>query len=135
MEVKDTAHQRFNSALTFGLCFLMLALTTTLVASGCASLKQPTTATGRKANYVASHHELSPELAGSIEAGRLVLGMNREQVEAVIGEPNRQTSFQTRDAEVWLYRAGRVHVNQLPDGIEAFRLVFIKDRLVLVEPF
>ena len=134
MESKNTPHQRLKSALASALCFGLLTLTVALAASGCASLPQPKANAGRQARYVASHRELPSDFAHAIEAGRLVLGMNPEQVGAAIGEPDRKTSFHGTASEVWVYRAGRAHVNQLPNGIDAFRLVFTKDRLILIEP-
>lgn len=111
-----------------------LCLTVSPMASGCAPLPGRAVASVRKADYFASQRELAPEMARAIETGRLIPGMTPEQVWVVLGDPARKTRFEGTGTEVWVYEGGRSHVAQLPNGIEAFRVVFIEGRLVLVEP-
>lgn len=105
-----------------------------LVAGGCASVPRTGSANGA-ADYVTAHRELTADLSRAIRTGRLLLGMSPAQVVAAIGQPDRRTRFDATGGEVWLYRAGRAHLTQLPDGVQAFRIAFNKDRLVLIEPF
>ncbi len=131
MNIAERPYSRTASSPVLGLCFVALAFAT----AGCASLPQSTPASARTASYLAAHPELTRDVSRAIENGRLLLGMNIAQVAAVIGEPDRRTRFDATGSEVWLYRAGRAHLNQLPDGVQAFRLAFEKNRLVLIEPF
>ena len=121
--------KRLGWLLTGTLCF-----TVGLAASSCAPLPRRAFPNARKADYFASQRDLSPELSRPMEAGRLILGMTQEQVWVVLGDPDRKTRFEATGNEVWVYRASRVHVNQLPDGNQAFRVVFLKDRLEIIEP-
>lgn len=113
---------------------VMVVVTVGVAASGCAPLPRQAFADARKADYYASQAALSPELTRAIERGRLIADMSPEQVRVVLGDPDRKTRFEATATEVWVYRAGRAHVNQLPDGIQAFRVVFLKDRLVFIAP-
>lgn len=89
----------------------------------------------RKQQYFASHRELAPDTAKAIDSGHVIPGMDREQVWVVLGDPVRKSVFSSGHVEVWLYPAVRLHQDQLHShGTESFRLVFMDDRLVIIEP-
>lgn len=119
------------TGLRFSAAILALAA---LVSTGCAPLPRRVFASARQADYFAARRELSPEVARAIEAGHLLIGMDVEQVWVVLGDPVRKAYFDRSATEVWIYRAGRLHQDQLhTHGNEPFRLVFINKRLVLIE--
>ena len=103
-------------------------------AIGCASVPKQQTANDRRAAYLASSPKMSAEVAWAVETAHISIGMDRKQVEVVLGQPLSKRPFAKSDTEVWVYSGGRLHQGQLHShGNEAFRLVFRTGRLLLIE--
>ena len=114
-----------------GYLLLMFVLT----AGGCASAPRFARADLRRQQYLATHREVPVDIAVAINAGHVSLGMDRDQVRAVLGEPVRIAEFSRSHAEIWLYPASRFHQDQMHShGAESFRLVFLGERLSTIEP-
>lgn len=102
--------------------------------AGCAPLPRRVFASARQADYFATRRELTPEVRQAIEAGHLLIGMDMEQVWVVLGDPVRKTRLANTGAEVWLYRGGRLHQDQIhTHGSESFRVVFVAKRVIVIE--
>lgn len=111
------------------------ALTAVLLSSACVYVPLRQRAAFREQQYFAIHRELSPTIRNAIETGHVIIGMDREQVWTVLGDPVRKAIFSSRRFEAWLYPAYRLHQDQLHShGADSFRLVFIDGRLVIIEP-
>ena len=92
-------------------------------------------ATFRQQQYLATHREVPQDIAKAIDTGHVLLGMDRELVWTVLGDPVRKATFSASKYEVWLYPAARLHQDQRHShGADSFRLVFIDGRLVIIEP-
>lgn len=101
----------------------------------CAHVPLRQRAAFREQQYLADHRELTPEIRKAIHDDHVIVGMDREQVWTVLGDPDHKQTFSSRRSEAWLYQARRLHQDQLHShGAASFRLVFIDDRLVLIEP-
>jgi hypothetical protein len=105
-----------------------------LTGAGCAPLPRQASASVRQADYLASQRELSPEMARAIGDGHIALGMDTKQVWVVLGDPARKTRFDRTVTEVWLYKPDRLHQDHFRLGTQDVRLIFVKDRLVVIEP-
>lgn len=114
------------------------ALGVTLTMSACVHIPPSRRAGPRREAYLQRQRELPPAIADAIAKGHVVIGMDREQVKVVLGDPVKSTVFKSPDrlTEVWIYPAVRLHQGQLhADGGSLFRLVLIDGRLAVVEPF
>ena len=89
----------------------------------------------RRAAYLRSQRELPPRVAEAIAAGHVLIGMDRAQVQAVLGDPVRTTVFHTKEraTEVWLYPAVRLHQGHMHAGGTLYRLVFADGKLSVIE--
>ena len=106
-----------------------------LLLPACVSVPLRQRAAYREQQYFAEHRELSPEIRKAIQDGHVILGMDREQVWTVLGDPARKQTFSSGRSEAWLYPASRLHQDPLHShGAASFRLVFLDDRLVVIEP-
>ena len=102
--------------------------------AGCASLPRQVAPRLRQADYLAQQPELSPDIVRAMQAGRILLGMDTKQVWVVLGDPARKTRFADADTDVWLYRAYSVLQDHYRLGTQDVRLIFVQDRLVVIEP-
>lgn len=86
--------------------------------------------------YLAAHRELSPSVRKAIEDGHVILGMDRDQVKAVLGAPVKTADFhREREIQIWIYPGHRLHQDQLRgDKAWLFRLVLIDGILAVIEP-
>ena len=107
-----------------------------IVASSCASLPPSRFASVRIDQYLSSHRELSPSLLRAMRAGHVVVGMDREQVRAVLGIPAKETTFRrAKVIKVWIYQGYRLHQDVVrADKAWLFRLVLVDGRLTVIEP-
>lgn len=112
----------------------MLLLGMGLAGAGCASAPRQVPPQVRQADYFASRPELSPDMVRAMQTGRILLGMDTKQVWVVLGDPARKTRFARNETDVWLYRASSVQQDHYRLGTQDVRLIFIKDRLVVIEP-
>lgn len=107
----------------------------TVTLSACVDVPLRRRAAVRQQQYLASHREVPPEIAKAIDTGHVLLGMDRDQVWTVLGDPVRKATFSSSKVDVWLYPAVRLHQDQLhAHGVDSFRLVFMDGRLTLIEP-
>lgn len=106
------------------------------ISIGCTHLPPSAYARAREAQYFSEYREVLPSIRSALERGHVILGMDREQVWTVLGEPVRRTTFtRERTIEIWLYRGHKLHQDQLrADRAELFRAVFRDGILVLLEP-
>lgn len=89
----------------------------------------------RRDEYFATRRELSPTIANAIQTGHVVVGMDREQVWVVAGDPVRKSLFPAAKSEVWLYPSARFHQDPAHShGASSFRLVFVDGILRVIEP-
>ena len=62
---------------------------------------------GRRQDYVDEHSEISAKISSSILKGEIAKGMNREDVRAAWGDPERETRSMTenknQNQEIWSY--------------------------------
>lgn len=105
-----------------------------LAGAACASSPREVPPRVRWADYFASHGELAPDIARAMQAGHIVAGMDTKQVWVVLGEPARKTRFERSETDVWLYRAHSLQQDHYRLGTQGVRLIFAKDRLVVIEP-
>lgn len=69
-----------------------------------------------------------------MQAGHIVAGMDTKQVWVVLGDPVRKTRFDRTATDVWIYRAHSLQQDHYRLGTQDVRLIFVKDRLVVIEP-
>ena len=109
-----------------------------VVLSACVTVPPSQRAVPRREAYLRTHGELPPTIAEAIATGHLVVGMNREQVIAVAGQPVMSKSFNRdgRLTEVLIYPAHRLHQGHLrSDGGSLFRVVLVNGTVTVLEPF
>ena len=107
---------------------LLLAAT-----SACVHVPLRERAAYRLDEYFASHGEIAP-VAYAMRRGHIALGMDEEQVLAVLGNPVRRTRYEGRGAaQVWTYRGHQLHQGYA-HGASLYRLVFLDGRLRVLEP-
>ena len=88
----------------------------------------------RLEEYFDNHRELPPPVADAMRRGHVTLGMDEEQVLAVLGEPVRRVRFDGPGAaQVWIYRGYKLHQGYA-HGASLYRLVFLEGRLRVLEP-
>lgn len=110
----------------FSLCVML---------SACVDVPLRQRAAFRQQQYLSTHREVPRDIAKAIDTGHVLLGMDREQVWTVLGDPVRKTTFSASKCDVWLYPSFRLHQDQLHShGADSFRLVFIDGRLAIIEP-
>lgn len=110
------------------------ALVAAILVTACVYVPLRGRAIVRQQEYFATHKEVSPAVARAIELGHVILGMDREQVVVVLGDPLRRIDYAGSPAvEVWMYPGFRFHQDQ-SHGASLYRLVFRAGRLALVEP-
>jgi len=103
-------------------------------AAACVHVPLRERAAFRLDEYFTSHGEIAPSLADAMRRGHVVLGMDPEQVFAVLGEPVRRTRYEgAGSAEVWIYRGYKLHQGYA-HGASLYRLVFLDGRLNVLEP-
>lgn len=127
--------ERFGQA-TWRLSSLpvVAALVVSISSAGCAHFSPRDFAGVRIANYFAAHRELAPSIVDAIERGHVIVGMDYDQVQVVVGEPLRKKAFAGSVAiDVWLYPGYRFHQDRWHGG-SLYRIVFIAGRVALVEP-
>lgn len=131
MAGRDGIHSHESAA---HLPAVALALAAVFLAS-CASADRGFSA-ARTERYLQDHGELAPAVRKSMERGHVLMGMDLEQVQAVLGDPVQKKSFPGRSpVESWLYPAARLHQGHYRySGGTLLRLVFIDGRLSLLEP-
>lgn len=114
---------------------LLLIVSTVVLGTGCMHVPASRRAVPRREAYLRSQRELSPRVADAIAAGHVLIGMDRAQVQAVLGDPVRRTVFDTKGAatEVWIYPAVRLHQGHTHAGGTLYRLVFVDGRLSVIE--
>ena len=107
------------------------------VSAACASLAPVERASDRRTRVLQTAGELPPKTAQAIRDGHVIAGMTTAQVRASLGSPDFQKVFSgAHSTIVWLYRGHRLHQDQLHvDAKAVFRIVFIDDRVALVEGF
>lgn len=104
--------------------------------SACAHVPPSGRASFRLNQYFATHGEILPSIRKAMQDGHVLIGMDAEQVRAVLGTPARRTTFATkRGFEVWIYQGYRLHQDQVHgDKAWLFRLVLIDGVLTIIEP-
>ena len=105
-----------------------------LLVTGCVYVPLRARQEFRKQQFFATLRELSPAIATAIKTGHVIVGMDREEVWVVVGDPIRISVFRGGAVEVWLYPAVRFHEGPGTHGADSFRLVFIDGRLTIIEP-
>ena len=106
-----------------------------ILLAGCVRVPLWARAEFRKQQFFATHREVSSAVATAIDTGHVILGMDREEVSVVVGDPVRKSVFRSGAVEVWLYPAVRFHQDPAHShGADSFRLVFIDGRLRVIEP-
>lgn len=112
----------------------LLAASLGIPAVACAATRQPAVAV-RVAGYLAAHRDVAPEIADAMERGHVAVGMDAEQVRAVLGLPvQRIEGGGSPGIDRWLYPGHVFHQDHFRFGASSlYRLVFIDGRLRLVE--
>lgn len=105
-----------------------------IVAIGCVRVPLRGRQDFRRQQFFATHREVSPAIADAVSTGHIIVGMTREEVWVVGGDPIRKSMFRGGGVEVWLYPAIRFHQGPHTHGADLFRLVFLGDRLTVIEP-
>ena len=110
----------------------------TLVAAfwtaGCAHVPLRERAAFRLAEYFENGREVPPAVAEAMQRGHVTLGMDEEQVVAVLGEPVRRVRYDGPGApQVWIYQGHKLHQGYA-HGASLYRLVFLDGRLRVSEP-
>ncbi len=115
---------------------MLITAAVSLLASACVHVPSSRRAGPRREAYLRSQRELPPRIAEAIATGHVIVGMDRDQVKAVLGEPVKTTVFTTRDGvtEIWIYPAVRLHQGHMHADGTLFRLVLTAGRLALIEP-
>ena len=110
------------------------ALIGVVLVAGCAVHRQPAAAT-RINEYLAVHREVPPAIVQAMEQGHVAIGMDSQQVLAVLGEPvRRATGAGSPRIERWLYPRHALHQDHFRLGSSSlYRLIFVDGRLELIE--
>ncbi len=105
--------------------------------AACVHVPRQGRASVRIAEYLENHRELPPSIADAIDRGHIVLGMDREQVVVVLGQPlDRREYGGTPPVEAWFYPGHKLHQDHhRTGGSTLFRVVFVDGRVALIEPF
>jgi hypothetical protein len=102
--------------------------------AGCVHIPPTQRAAFRLVEYFENHSEVAPSVAEAMQRGHVTLGMDEEQVFAVLGEPVRRARYAGAGApHVWLYRGHKLHQGYA-HGASLYRLVFLDGRLRVLEP-
>ena len=113
------------------------AVTTLLLAwgtAGCVHVHPTERAAFRLAEYFETHSEIAPSVAEAMRQGHVTLGMDEEQVFAVLGAPVRRVRYDRAGTpQVWIYRGHKLHQGYA-HGASLYRLVFLDGRLRVLEP-
>jgi hypothetical protein len=105
-----------------------------LWAAGCVHVPLRGKAAFRLAEYFETHREVPPAIAEAMQRGHVTLGMDEEQVVAVLGEPVRRVRYDEPGVpQVWIYRGHGLHQGDV-HGASLYRLVFLDGRLCVWEP-
>lgn len=115
------------------MALVVVCVAAALGANACASLPRRADSGARQADYFATRPELPPKVSRAMEDGHILLGMDVKQVWVVLGDPVRKTRFARRDVEVWIYRGASLHQDHYKLGSDLVRLIFLKNRLVVIE--
>ena len=103
-------------------------------AAACVHVPLRERAAFRLDEYFATHGEIPSSVADAMRRGHVTLGMDEEQVFAVLGEPVRRSRYEGPGAaEVWIYRGYKLHQGYA-HGASLYRLVFLDGRLHVLEP-
>ena len=107
-----------------------------VLASASCTYRAPEPLAARVARYLTANPQTSAELGEAIRQGRVLAGMDREQVLAAVGPPERATRLEgPSKVEVWIYYAARFPGSQPGSGrTDLFRVVFVDARVRIVEP-
>ena len=102
--------------------------------AGCVHVPLRERAAFRLAEYLDNHAEVAPSVAEAMRQGHVTLGMDEEQVLAVLGEPVRRVRYdRAATPQVWIYRGHKLHQGYA-HGASLYRLVFLDGRLRVLEP-
>ena len=114
----------------------VVVVSASILASACASVPPSGRQRWRVEQYLSTHGELTPSMRRAIEDGHVIVGMDREQVRAVLGVPVKTAEFhRERQIQIWIYPGYRLHQDQLRgDKAWLFRLVLIDGVLTIIEP-
>lgn len=114
----------------------VVVVSASILTSACASVAPSSRQRFRVEQYLSTHGELLPSVRKAIEDGHVIVGMDREQVRAVLGLPVKATEFgRERHIQIWIYPGYRLHQDQLrADKAWLFRLVLIDGVLTIIEP-
>lgn len=111
-----------------------VTLVAALWTAGCAHVPLRERASFRLAEYFEDHREVPPVIAEAMQRGHVTLGMDEEQVVAVLGDPVRRVQYDGPGApQVWIYRGHKLHQGYA-HGASLYRLVFLDGRLRVLEP-
>ena len=112
----------------------LLAASLGIPTAACGAARQPGVA-ARVAGYLAVHRGVTPAIADAMERGHVTVGMDPEQVRAVLGPPVQESEGGGSPAiDRWLYPGHVFHQDHFRFGASSlYRLVFIDGRLRLVE--
>lgn len=121
----------------FGRGALRVALTIILALSlPVCAYTTPEPRAARAARYLQAHPQTPPETAEAIQEGRVVVGMEPDQVIASVGPPERHAEFEGAGRpEVWIYPAVRFNLKQ-PGAHSALllRILFLDGRVRSIVP-
>ena len=114
----------------------VVVLSASILATACASVPPSGRQRWRVEQYLSTHGELTPSMRKAIEDGHVIVGMDRDQVRAVLGGPVKATEFhRERHVQIWIYPGYRLHQDQLrADKAWLFRLVLVDGVLTIIEP-
>jgi hypothetical protein len=102
--------------------------------AGCVHVPLRERAAFRLSQYFEHHSEVAPSVAEAMQRGHVTLGMDAEQVFAVLGEPVRRVRYDGAGApQVWIVRGHKLHQGYA-HGASLYRLVFLEGRLRVLEP-
>lgn len=111
-----------------------VAAAVALILTGCVHVPLRGRQDFRRQQFFATHQEVSPAIAAAINSGHVIVGMDREQVWVVAGDPVRKSIFRSGAVEVWLYPAVRFHQGAYTHGAASLRLVFVDGLLRVIDP-
>lgn len=127
---KSRIHRRLRN-----LTFSLLALLSLALTGSCAHNSSADSVGERQAKYFGTHPNVPREIAKAIRSGRIVLGMDREQVSAALGEPlRRKISASESDLEWWLYPSVKLLQDHFrSQGAFLFKIVFRDGRVASID--
>lgn len=122
MAIESARNNRGENMIRTYLSVIVILI---IFSAGCETYSQ-----SRRLKYVTAHQELSPEQKDLVLKGKLWVGMSKDEVRAVLGDPTDVQKEMLNESEVWSYMyKGQLTTHRPFEFDRVLRLQFAQDRL------